>query len=130
MGTLLCMATMHRYQTGMGSYLDVLEQAASVVQQVNFSLANLHSATSPGSIAAVTYLFFICVSPLPPPPGSEFRAWDVEQQPGIHLRGLRRLLHLAGGIEAFAEDRALYTCLLWLVGSRRLAPVLYWLICD
>jgi hypothetical protein len=129
MGTLLCMSTMHRYRTGMGSYLEVLEQVASVVEHVNISLANPDSATSPGSIAAVTYLFFISVSPLPPPPGSGFRAWDVEQQPGIHLRGLRRMLHLAGGIEAFAEDRVLYTCLLWLVGSSRLVLV-HWLMCD
>jgi hypothetical protein len=115
MGTLLCMSTMHRYRTGIGSYFEVLEQIASVVKQVNISLANPLSATSPGSIAAVTYLFFICVSPLPPPPGSAFRAWDVEQQPGIHLRGLMRMLHLAGGVDAFAENRVLHTCLLWLV---------------
>jgi hypothetical protein len=115
MGTLLCIASMHRYRRDLGSYLEVLEQVSSVVQQVNVSLANPSLATSPGSIVAVTYLLFISVSPLPPPPASGFRAWDVEQQPAVHLRGLRRMLYLAGGIDAFRGDRLLYTCLLWLV---------------
>jgi hypothetical protein len=111
MGTLLCMASMFRYRQNLGSYLEVLEQVSSVVQEVNVSLASPSLATSPGSIAAVTYLLFISVSPLPPPAGCGFRAWDVEQQPAIHLRGLWRMLYLAGGIDASREDRLLYTCL-------------------
>ena len=106
---------MHRYAKGVGSYLNVLEQAATVVEAVNDNLANPLLATSPENMVAVAYLYFICVSPLEPPKGSPFEAWDVEQQPIIHLRGLRRMLDLAGGIASFTQYRLVYTCLLWWV---------------
>lgn len=113
LNALLCTAAMHRYATKVGSYIDVVEQTTAVVRDINNNLAKPMVATSCGNIAAISWLYFITISPLQPPPGSKFQPWDVEQQPLVHLRGLQRMLDMVGGLQGIATHRLLYTCLLW-----------------
>ena len=117
MHSLLCTAALHQYIIGRGSIETVIHHRTQAIAAINFAISNPdpNVGISDANIGAVFNLFCVEESLLVPWIQQERSAEEEPNQRQIHLEGLRRMVHLRGGLMALRSNRILQAFILWYV---------------
>jgi hypothetical protein len=117
MHSLLCTAALHQYIVGRASIETVIHHRAQAITAINSALKDPDPSIgiSDANIGAVFNLFCVEESLLFPWIQQERSDDDEPNQRQIHLDGLRRMVHLRGGLMAMSSNRILQAFILWCV---------------
>lgn len=117
MHSLLCTAALHLYIVGRGSIETILHHRAHAIAAVNSAISNPDSqiSISDANIGAVFNLLTVEESLVLSFFDQERLNENHSDQRAIHLKGLRRMVQLRGGLKAMRSNRILQAFILWCV---------------
>ena len=117
MHSLLCTVALHLYIFGRGSVDTILYHRAQAIAAINTAISDPDSAVgiSDANIGAVFNLLTVEEGLMLPLFEQERLDEDHPNQRAVHLDGLRRMVHLRGGLRAVKSNRILQAFILWCV---------------
>jgi hypothetical protein len=117
MHSLLSTIALHRHVFGRGSLETALFHRAHAIASVNTALANpdIAAVISDANIGAVFNLLSVEETLASPYFGHLRPHGDNPHQRTIHLKGLRTMVELRGGLMAMESNRILQAFILWYV---------------
>jgi hypothetical protein len=119
MHSLLCTAALHSYIVGKGSLETILHHRAQAIAAVNAAISHPDASIgiSDANIGAVFNLLTVEEGLMSSFFDQERLDEDQPTQRAIHMNGLRRMLHLRGGLMEIKSNRILQAFILWCVTS-------------
>ena len=117
MHSLLCTAALHMYIVGKGSFDTILYHKGQAMAGINSAISDPDPRLriSDANIGAVFNLLCVEESLLLPYFQQDGTEEEQANQRMIHLRGLRKMVELRGGLKAIKSNRMLQAFILWCV---------------
>jgi len=117
MHSLLCTVALHSFIVGRGSVETILHHRAQAIAAVNAAISDPDASVgiSDANIGAVFNLLTVEEGLMSSFFAQERLDEDQPTQRAIHMNGLRRMLHLRGGLKAIESNRILQAFILWCV---------------
>lgn len=120
MHSLLSTAALHMFVFGKGTTKTIFEHRAMAISAVHqtFSELDFASRLSDANIGAVFNLLTIEEGLMMPQLECEVPHEEKSNAMRLHLKGLREMLSLRGGLKAVGTNRILQAFILWYVTPR------------
>lgn len=117
MHSLLSTAALHMFVFGKGNAHTIFDHRAKAISAVNRTLSGPDFATrfSDANIGAVFNLLTVEEGLMMPQLEGEIPHDEQSNAMRLHLKGLREMLKLRGGLKAVGTNRILQAFILWLV---------------